>query len=158
MRRGPRAGFFVTELSATLALPLGYGVAGGGCAPPGILCYTRDVLCPAVCTEAWAQFPMVAAYGAVIGVVPSLLVALLAFGIERRRGPQWTASRSVAMPVLGIMGVLVAILLVVVVFPSTGGYLMALVAGFGVVSAAAFGGGYVLAERMMSRESRQRGG
>ncbi len=148
----------MTELSATLALPLGYGVAGGSCAPPGILCYTRDVLCLAVCTDGWAQFPTVAAYGAVMGVVPSLLVALLAFGIERRRGPHWTASRSVAMPVLGIMGILVTLLLVVIVFPYMGGSLVALVAGFGVVLAAAFGGGYVLAERMMSREARPRGG
>ncbi len=158
MRRDPLAGFLVTVLSSAFALPLAYGAAAGSCAPPGFLCYTGGSLCLAVCTDAWSQFATVAAYGAVVGLAPALLVALLILWIERRKGPRWTASRPLGLPALGIVGMLGTLLLVLAAFPYVGGYLVVLVTGFGIALSVACSGSYLLAERLASGRAPRRGG
>lgn len=157
MHRGPVAGFLVAEVSATLAVPLGYGVAGGPCGPPGIFCYARGVACATVCTDAWSQFPAAAAVGAGVGLAPAFLVALLLLGLEHQAHGRTPVFGSLAIPALGILGTCGTLLIVALVFPYMGGYGLALVTGFGLVLSTALGVGDLVAGRFLARQASARG-
>lgn len=155
MHRRAFAGFLVTELGAVLALPLGYGITGGACAPPGIGCFMRDIACVAVCADAWSQFPTVAAYGAALGMIPALLVGLLLWRARPRNGVESSSWSLIGGPVFGVVG---TVALVAVVFPYMGGTMLAAVLGCGLVAAAALGGVSALAAEVSGRHRASRPG
>ncbi len=148
VHRGPLGGFLITELSAMLALPLGYGIAGGACAPPGIGCFMRDIACAAVCADAWSQFPTVAAYGAAVGLIPAVLAGLLLWRAQPRSGLEPAPWSLIAVPMFGVVGTAA---LAAIVFPYMGGTMLTAVLGCGLIVAAALGAAYTLSTRAAVR-------
>ncbi len=51
------------------------------CAPPSPICATA--MCAAVCVNPWTQLPEVAVFGALLGLVPAIIVAIGLWRMER---------------------------------------------------------------------------
>lgn len=71
------------QLAAGIGVATGFGIVFGSCAPA---CLDRDVLCVAVCRNAWAMFPILFALGAVYAI-PTATLGGLRVGLLARVGP-----------------------------------------------------------------------
>lgn len=80
MRSRPILLFLAVDLGVSLLLALGYGLRWGTCAPPSFLCELPGIACPAVCRDAWAQFPEVTSAGLIVSFPPGSASFLAGYG------------------------------------------------------------------------------
>lgn len=110
-----------TAISFGLGLAIGYGAAYGSCAPPSIWCTTAGTMCAAFCADAWGQAALVALVGSSFAALPAGL--LFSFAIFRERivrGPSGVV-RWIRVSGLSYLGILLAGLLTILVFPGLRG-------------------------------------
>jgi len=129
VKAGGARPFALVEIASAFSLPLTFVIVTIGCVPSSFECFAGRGICLYFCASPWHLFAEVFAYGALFGLVPAILAAL----VIRRTPVPPTFRRvvgievlclSAALPAMAVVGLSVA-LLGLLAWPVAAGILIA---------------------------------
>jgi len=120
--------FAFTVLSFPLTLALAYGMFGGNCARPSIMCYIPGAGCFALCSNAWHQFPQVFFVGLFLSALPAAAAGWTGTFARSHLSGQRVMERHFPTLMASVVGVFLSALTTSLVFGGLPGILIGIAA------------------------------